>query len=364
MDLLVRPAAEAFLEVGVFVALMLAVFGLIQWATGGRAERWLARHRHLGPVAGAALGVVPGCGGAIVVMALYARGAVSFGTVIAALVATMGDSSFVLLAAEPTTGAAVHGLLLVVGAACGTVVDLVGFAPRSARSLPVDPVRAPTPRPERSTVGAAAAEVGLTGRALAVRSPSPALLGFWGLVLGGLVVAVPHVGQFLPEHGWYGVDPVLAVGVPGAVVMVALALLARHADDGRGVPTSAWGVLRACARETASVTSWVILAFVAFEAALLLPALDPAALPAVGIPGVLAGALVGLVPSCGPQILLTGLYTQGAVPLAMLVANALSQDGDALLPLLTMDRRSALVAAAITTIPGVAVGLAVLGLGW
>lgn len=363
MDLVVRPAAEAFLEVGVFVAVMLAAFGLIQWATGGRAERWLAHHRHLGPVAGAALGVVPGCGGAIVVMPLYTRGAVSFGTVVAALVATMGDSSFVLLAAEPATAAALHGVLFVVGAACGTLVDLAGFTPRTEPAPRAEPIAPVAPRPVRSTVGAAAAELGLTGRTLAVRSPSPALLGFWGLVLGGLVVAVPHVGQFLPEGGWYGVDPVLAVGTPGALVMVSLALLGRHADGGPA-PTTAWGVLRSCARETASVTSWVILAFVVFEAVLLVPALDPGALPAVGIPGVLAGALVGLAPSCGPQILLTGLYTQGAVPLAMLVANALSQDGDALLPLLTMDRRSALAAAAITTIPGVSIGLAILGLGW
>lgn len=40
----------------------------------------------------------------------------------------------------------------------------------------------------------------------------------------------------------------------------------------------------------------------------------------------------------------------------MLAANALSQDGDALFPLLAADRRSAVVALGLTTVPGLLVG--------
>jgi uncharacterized membrane protein len=124
------PAADAFLEVGTFVAVMLAAFGLLQWRTGGAVTRWLERHRRLGPLAGAVLGAVPGCGGAIVVMPLYLRGTVSFGTVVATLVATMGDSSFVLIAAAPGTALALHGGLLLAGLVTGVVVDRVGVDPR------------------------------------------------------------------------------------------------------------------------------------------------------------------------------------------------------------------------------------------
>jgi hypothetical protein len=102
-------------------------------------------------------------------------------------------------------------------------------------------------------------------------------------------------------------------------------------------------VLTAAARETAVVVCWVAVAFVVVEVAVVAAGVDLAALPVLGLVGVLVGAGLGLVPGCGPQLVLTGLYVQGVVPLPMLLANALSQDGDALLPLLVLDRRAALL---------------------
>ena len=79
---------------------------------------------------------------------------------------------------------------------------------------------------------------------------------------------------------------------------------------------------------------------------------------ASGVMTVLIGALVGLIPGCGPQILFVTLYSRGMLPFAALIANAVSQDGDALFPLLAIDRRSALTATLITTIPALIIGLA------
>ncbi len=45
------------------------------------------------------------------------------------------------------------------------------------------------------------------------------------------------------------------------------------------------------------------------------------------------------------------------VPFAALLANAISQDGDALFPLLAIDRRSSLIATVITTIPALLLGI-------
>jgi hypothetical protein len=45
------------------------------------------------------------------------------------------------------------------------------------------------------------------------------------------------------------------------------------------------------------------------------------------------------------------------MPFAALFANAISQDGDALFPLLVLDRKSSLWATIITTIPAIVFGL-------
>ena len=84
------------------------------------------------------------------------------------------------------------------------------------------------------------------------------------------------------------------------------------------------------------------------------------ALALAGVTGVLIGVAVALVPGCGVQIAFTGLYAAGALPLPALMANAVAQDGDALLPMLAQDRRTALVTTVLTSVPALLVGFVAL----
>src|SRR3954452_15219890 len=128
-DLILRPLADAFMQVGVFVALLVAPFGWARHRWGSRLDDCLQRRRGLAPLVAAALTMPPGCGGAIIVMSAYSRGAVSYGAAIAALVATMGDASWVLLAADPLLTGQLKLALLVVGASTGYAVDALVIAP-------------------------------------------------------------------------------------------------------------------------------------------------------------------------------------------------------------------------------------------
>src|SRR5680860_311084 len=75
-EVLLRPLADAFLQVGVYVAAMLLLlFGWLQHRLGDRLTHLLAQRWRSTPLIGALL-----------VMPLYARGTVSFGTVVAARV--------------------------------------------------------------------------------------------------------------------------------------------------------------------------------------------------------------------------------------------------------------------------------------
>lgn len=87
---------------------------------------------------------------------------------------------------------------------------------------------------------------------------------------------------------------------------------------------------------------------------------DGSQLALTGLVGVLVGAGIGLIPGCAVQIVFTGLYVSGGLPLPTLVANAISQDGDALIPLAALRRHSAALATVVTTVPAAAVGAALL----
>ena len=65
----------------------------------------------------------------------------------------------------------------------------------------------------------------------------------------------------------------------------------------------------------------------------------------------LLGALVGLIPGCGPQVVVATLYTHGVIPFSALLANAVSNDGDALFPAIALAPKAAVMATLYSTIP-------------
>ena len=67
----------------------------------------------------------------------------------------------------------------------------------------------------------------------------------------------------------------------------------------------------------------------------------------------LMGVLVGLIPGCGPQVLVTTLYLNGIIPFAALMGNAVSNDGDALFPAIALNPKAAIYATLYSTIPAV-----------
>jgi hypothetical protein len=60
-------------------------------------------------------------------MPLYIRGTVSFGTVVATLAATAGDSAFIILALAPEAALYAYGLAFVAAVLFGYAIDIVGL---------------------------------------------------------------------------------------------------------------------------------------------------------------------------------------------------------------------------------------------
>ena len=73
----------------------------------------------------------------------------------------------------------------------------------------------------------------------------------------------------------------------------------------------------------------------------------------------LIAVVIGLLPGCGPQILVTTLYLSGVVPLSAQIGNAISNDGDALFPALALAPKAAIIATIYSTIPAL-----LLAYGW
>ena len=76
LDLALGSAAGAFLDIGVFVGAVLLAFGLLNYYKAGALISAFGKARNMQPVLGALFGLVPGCGGSILLMPLYTKGVV------------------------------------------------------------------------------------------------------------------------------------------------------------------------------------------------------------------------------------------------------------------------------------------------
>lgn len=73
---------------------------------------------------------------------------------------------------------------------------------------------------------------------------------------------------------------------------------------------------------------------------------------------------LGLLPQSGPHLVLVMLYSQGLVPLSVLIANSVVQDGHGMLPLLALSRIDFLLVKLINLGAGLALGVILMASGW
>jgi hypothetical protein len=382
LSILVFSVRDGFVQVSAFVAITVLLFSYLQYRTGGRATDFLERHEALQPIAGGLLGLTPGCGGAIVVMPLYIRGTVSFGTVVAALAATAGDSAFVVLAVAPKAAIVAYAIAFVAGVTFGYMVDFWGLGigrvdravehiggPVTDDGFSTKSVAEPGPRAcHCSDTASANSETSDDVSSFFTALSHGVHVAWWIVAIVGLVAGVVYLQRGAPEVALaFGptFDGVFTVaGLCGTLFSFYLYFVGRHyldeaeADRIRESFSSGYETFKHAAIETSMVTVWVIAAYLLYEYSIGLFGLDIKALAeAAGVGAPLAGVALGLVPGCAPQIVFAGLYTNGSIPFSALAANAISQDGDALFPLMAIDMKAAIVATIYTTIPATAVAL-------
>jgi hypothetical protein len=371
--------------VSAFVAVTVLLFSYLQYRTRGVLLRKLESNRRLQPLAGAMMGLIPGCGGAIVMMPLYVRRSVSFGTVVATLVATAGDAAFVVLALAPEAAVYAYGITFLAAITFGYAVDRFGLGvaridravSRLARpatdggASPEVVERGSNPAHEYGC--AAPGHVHETGPDRTSRLLTPFshfVHGIWWVAaLAALVLGIVYLTRGAPDValslGLSYAGAFTIAGITGTVLSFYLYFVGRHyigegkISHAKTSFTSTYETLQHAAMETSFVTVWVLTAYLLYEYPVALFNLDiGATAAAAGILAPIGGALLGLIPGCGPQIVLASAYAQGAIPFSALVANAISQDGDALFPLLAMDKKAAVVASLYTVVPALLVGVA------
>lgn len=325
----------------VFVMMLLIeylnVFTQGAWQKGLRGSRW---QQYL---LASLLGAFPGCLGAFAVVSLFSHRVISLGAVVAAMIATSGDESFVMLSMMPSTALFVFLILFFIGIVTGVLTDLL-IGERAAQwrnacdalDLHEEEICHCFPRGHISEQwkhctlprGVLSLVLFLFIFCLLSGQLGPAdwnwvkvsLLLTSGM---GLFIVSTVPDHFLEEHLW---EHLVKVHVPRVFIWTFGALLLMHV-----------------------LVDYFHLAAWMRENHLLLLTI---------------ACLVGLVPESGPHLVFLTLFIQGAVPFSILIASSIVQDGHGMLPLLADSRMNFIRIKAINFSVGLLVGILGYFSGW
>ncbi|MEM5513953.1 putative manganese transporter [Pseudoalteromonas sp. AS84] len=342
-EITMTALSDAFFQVSVFVAATLLIY---YYAIEHLPQLELSYLSAKSPILeisfAAVLGALPGCGGAIIVVTQFTKGQASFGAIVAVLTATMGDAAFLLLATRPTEGLLIMGIGLVVGTFSGLLVNTIHKK---------DFLR-PTVQEQKHQIKILSANI------IKISKPVWMVAIIPSLIIAFLIAFNVDFSQF----GSNTSTVITLFGALMALFIVSIWALSSRGesyqevtseDDTCHPPSKIIKVLQ----DTHFVTAWVVASFMLFEILVNIAGLDLQTwFVHYAYLAPLIAVLIGFLPGCGPQIIVTTLYIQGIIPFSALAGNAISNDGDALFPAIAMAPKAAVIATLYTSIPALIVG--------
>lgn len=351
LHILFEVLLNAVLVTGLVVIMMMMIESL-NIESRGRFFLGFKDRRFGGVLLGALLGAVPGCMGGFATVSLYTHGMLSFGALIAMMIASSGDEAFVMLAAFPEKAWLIFLILFGVALVSGLLTDLFvkrGPVVRCDESYAVHDADLCEHHHEcgdeehhhhgrhlswkRGAMFLAVAlfiaalaggflehehaEVHETATGFNLLSEDWMNIMFAVLSLFVLAVLVWGSDHFIEEHLWHHVVKKHLPGVFGWTfgVLLVISVLLQYVD------ISAW------------INDNVVLM-------------------------ILLATLIGVIPESGPHLVFVTLYAAGVLPLPVLLASCISQDGHASLPLIAESKSGFLKAKLVNCAVALAVGFA------
>ncbi len=350
----------------------------------------------------ALLGSIPGCIGGFATVSLYSRRLLSFGALTAMMIASAGDEAFVMLAMMPDKALWIFALLFVIAVFSGIAIDwimksrnIVDCHPDQSTACHHD--QSAHCHPERSEGSGSEQRKTVTDSSLPLRMTAPQI----GMTAPQIGMTAPQIKMTAPQIKMTpqqigptasGKEDAMAekdgqdterrsltwqrLVLTGAIALFAIALAAGWMEHDHAVSEtghiqinllSEWWmnlifailcivmVVIMCFRsdrfikETLwhhvlqkhlpNIFAWTFGVLLAIG--LLSEYIDlntwVSDNPALMI---LLAVAIGIIPESGPHLIFVTLYASGLVPLPVLLASSISQDGHSSLPLLAEDKKS------------------------
>lgn len=343
---------NSVLITGLVIIMML----MIEYVNIHSHGKWFSRLRHnrFGQVVlGAGLGIIPGCMGGFAAVSMYSHKLLSFGALIAMMIASSGDEAFVMLAMIPKEALLLMVVLFAVAILVGWLVDRFSKPNNKVQhegcedgyQIHEEDHHDETHQPEKASFHnmrhASAERIALLlGVILFI-----AALAFGMLEHEHEHEEAVHTQLNIFDEYWMN----LIFAVVSLFVVWFIATAPEHV-----VKEHLWEhIIR---KHFLSIFLWTFGALFVIQVGLHY--FDIETLISNNIPWmILLAVLVGIIPESGPHLLFVTLFATGTVPFSVLLASSISQDGHASLPLLAESKRSFVKAKIVNALVAAVCGL-------
>ena len=308
---------------------------------------------------GAFLGIIPGCLGAYTAVSLYVHNIIGIGALVSTMIATSGDEAFLMFSIIPDTALLLHLVIFVIAIVSGFIVQAI-FKNRFSHQLSAKHFHLHD-SPECVCFN----QKSILHQLIHIRPKRLFLLAFILIMIVFLLLGFSHsdvsidnmlsISQHQDHHdhpAWIKIT---------FLVVLAFTLFTLITVNDHFLEKHLWGhVLR---KHFFKIFLWSFGTLMVFH--LLNQNFDLNELVNKNIWIVLVIAvLVGIIPESGPHFIFVILFAGGSIPLSILLASSIVQDGHGSLPLLAESPKGFAIIKLINIAVGLLVGSAGLLLGF
>ena len=342
MHMFLDVLKHSFMITG-FIFVMMLLIEYIDVQTKGLWQQDLKNKKYMQYFIAAILGAIPGCLGAFTVVTMFSHNIVSIGALVTAMIATSGDEAFIMLAMIPKTAIILTSLIFLVGIIAGIFTDKI--FPKKLLNL----IKNKKKLPHHETDLCVCFERNLFAKNMKNISLARAsimainLLLIFGFITGNigpqkwnwvrftllvttsfsLFISVTVPEHFLEEHLW---KHIVKVHIPKIFIYTFAVLLTIHMFENY-----------LDVKNLISENLYLVL---------------------------IVAVLVGIIPESGPHMIFLTLFISGTIPISILIANSIVQDGHGMLPLLAESKRGFLGVKFVNIIYALIVGLLAYSIGY
>jgi putative 10TM heavy-metal exporter len=352
------PITKQSLTITLFVLSMMLIIEYLNvyskgiWGNNLKTSTWKQI------ILAALLGIIPGCLGAYTAVSLYIHNVIGTAALATAMIATSGDEAFFMFSIIPETAVLIHIAIFIIAIATGFIVSIfvkknMGIVNYPDKHLEVHSDEAQCFCFNRKDIIAN------------FRNITNLRLILILILIGALAIITFFNGH---EHG----DHIELISMPMVdhehpewiritfIAVIVISLLMIITVNNHFLSHHIWG--HVIKKHFIRIIAWTFATLLVLN--IVNHYIDLEQLVGENLYLVLLVAvLVGIIPESGPHLFFVILFASGALPLSILLANSIVQDGHGSLPLLAESRKGFVIIKAINLIVGLIVGVIGLSFG-